>query len=139
MSSPFFSVLVGIAPFVPFFVILLFCAMRRPKTCPDCGELLPRIQSPFKMTRRQWMEGGYVCPQCGCQVDTAGRKVPANAPLRVGRFVTVIVALTLVSVIGAILLSLILRKEAPFAGRLPKSELNQGQVVFPERPSSDLK
>ena len=139
MNSPFFSVLIGITPFVPFFVILLFCAMRRQRPCPDCGEALPRIQSIFKMTKRQWMEGGYICLRCGCEVDTAGRKVPANAPLRVGRFVTVIVALTLVSIIGVILLSLTLRKKMPVARRLPKSGLNQGQVVFPERPSSDLK
>ncbi len=110
MSSPFFSVLVGIAPFVPFFVILLSCAMRRQKTCPDCGEPLPRIQSPLKMTKRQWMEGGYTCLKCGCDVDTAGRKVPANTAPRVGPFVIAIVALTLVCVIAAILISFILHR-----------------------------
>ena len=117
MNSPFFSVLIGIVPFIPFFVILLFCAMRRQKPCPDCGEPLPRIQSPLEMTKRQWMEGGYICLKCGCEVDTAGRKVPANAPLRVGRFVTVIVTLTLLSILGLILLSLILHRQNPPKGQ----------------------
>jgi len=110
MSSPFYSVLIGIAPFVPFFVILLFFNMRRRKLCPDCGEPLPRIQSPLKMTKRQWMEGGYVCLRCGCEVDTAGRKVPANTAPRVGPFVIAIVALTLVSVLAVILISFILHR-----------------------------
>ncbi len=76
MSSPFTSVLIGIAPFVPFFVILLFLVRRWQKPCPDCGEPLSPFASPFKMTWRHWVEGGYTCRKCGCDVDTAGRKVP---------------------------------------------------------------
>jgi predicted RNA-binding Zn-ribbon protein involved in translation (DUF1610 family) len=113
MSGPFYSALMGIAPFVPFFVILLFLNMQRQKTCPDCGEALPRIQSIFKMTKRQWLEGGYICPKCGCEVDTAGRKVPAGAAIRLRSFVTKIVMLTVLCVIGAVLLSFILHRSSP--------------------------
>jgi hypothetical protein len=113
MSGPFSSVLVGIAPFVPFFVILVFLTTRRQKTCPDCGEALPRIQSIFKMTKRQWFEGGYICLKCGCEVDTAGRKVPAGTALRLRSFVTKIVMLTVLCVIGAVLLSFVLHRQDP--------------------------
>ena len=113
MSSPFFSVLVGIAPFAPFFVILLFCAMRRQKPCPDCGEPLPRIQSPLKMTKRQWFEGGYICLKCGCEVDTAGRKVPAGTAPQLRSVVVGIVMLTLVCGLAAVLLSFLLHRSNP--------------------------
>jgi hypothetical protein len=39
-------------PFVLFFAFLLLTTIRRV-LCPDCGELLPRFQSPFTKTRRQ--------------------------------------------------------------------------------------
>jgi hypothetical protein len=110
MSSPFFSALVGIAPFVPFFVIFVFLIRRRQQPCPDCGEPLPRIQSPLKMTKRQWLEGGYICPKCGCEVDTAGRKVPAGTAPQLRSFVTKIVMLTVLCVIGAVLLSFVLHR-----------------------------
>jgi len=56
------------------------------------------------------MEGGYICLKCSCEVDTAGRKVPAGTAPRVRPFVTAIVMLTLVSGIGAFLLSFILHR-----------------------------
>ncbi len=110
MSSLFFSVLVGIAPFIPFFVILLFLIMQQQKPCPGCGEPLPRIQSPFKMTWRHWIEGGYICLKCGCDVDTAGRKVPAGTAPRLRSVVTRIVMLTLLIGLGAILVSFLLHR-----------------------------
>jgi hypothetical protein len=54
---------------------------RRRTACPDCGAPLPVIASPLKKTRRMWTEGGNLCAACGCEVDTAGRKVAADAPL----------------------------------------------------------
>lgn len=107
MSS---AMLPALMAFAPFFAILLFCAMRRQKPCPDCGEPLPETQSPFRRTRRQWLEGGYLCRKCGCEVDIAGRKVLAGTPLRVRSFVAGIVLLTLVAVPAVILTAFLLQR-----------------------------
>jgi hypothetical protein len=96
--------------FVPFFIIMVFWAMQRPKACPDCGESLSFFLSPLKKTKRIWVEGGNICPKCGCEVDTAGRKVLAGTPPRLRSIVTGIVMLTLAVIPGAILLSLILQR-----------------------------
>jgi hypothetical protein len=37
--------------------------------------------SPFRKTRLMWREGGYHCAGCGCETDTAGRKVTAGTAL----------------------------------------------------------
>ncbi len=108
MNSTFFSVLIGFAPFIPFFVILLF--FRWTKPCPDCGQLLPRFLSPLKKTKRHWIEGGCLCPECGCDVDTAGKKVTAGTPLRLRPLVTAIVMLTLLCGIGAVLVTFLLQR-----------------------------
>lgn len=108
MNSTFSSVLIGIGPFIPFFVILLFFRWQKP--CPDCGRPLPRFISPLKLTKRHWIEGGCLCPECGCDVDTAGRKVPAGTPIRLRPFVTTIVMLTLLCGIGAVLVSFLLHR-----------------------------
>ena len=109
MNSYFPAILVGIGHFIPFiFVILLF--LQRPKPCPDCGWLLPRFLSPFKKTKRHWMEGGCLCPKCGCDVDTAGIKVPAGTAPRLRPFVKAIVMLTLLSGLGVVLFSFLLQR-----------------------------
>ena len=61
--------------FILFFgwIVLFNCGCR--KACPDCKNPLPRIQSPFTKTRRQWIKGGYLCPNCGCETDIRGVKV----------------------------------------------------------------
>ena len=46
--------------------------------CPTCDQPLSILQSPLTKTKRQWREGGYVCKNCGCQVDLAGKEVPAS-------------------------------------------------------------
>ena len=71
MDSP---VLIALAPFAVFFVVLLFFGTRRVN-CPECGARLSNFQSPFTKTRRQWLEGGYLCRRCGCEVDLSGHKV----------------------------------------------------------------
>lgn len=76
-------------PFALFFLWLLFIGFRRSKTCPACGERLPRFQSPLTKTRRQWIEGGTRCPRCGTESTRTGVAVaPATPPhprsLRVG-------------------------------------------------------
>lgn len=64
--------------FVPFFLWLIFFGMGGRKTCPDCNLPLQCFQSPFTKTRRQWLKGGYLCKNCGCESDMAGRKVHAG-------------------------------------------------------------
>jgi len=71
MDSPF---VIALAPFFVFAVVLLVFGMRRVN-CPDCGTRLPNFQSPFTKTRRQWLEGGFLCLNCGCETDLSGRKV----------------------------------------------------------------
>ena len=44
------------------------------RTCPDCGTRLPKLLNPFERTRRQWIQGGWVCYKCGCKVNSQGRK-----------------------------------------------------------------
>jgi hypothetical protein len=56
------------------------------------------------------MEGGCLCPKCGCDVDTAGRKVPAGTPIRLRPFVTAIVMATLLCGIGVVLVSFLLHR-----------------------------
>ena len=74
------SLLTLLIPFALFFAWLLFFQRGR-KACPECGARLPGIQSPFTKTKRQWLAGGYVCPNCGCETATAGRQVLATAPI----------------------------------------------------------
>jgi len=107
MNSAMLPALIGSAP---FFAILLFYVMRRQKPCPDCGEPPPGIQSAFKKAKRQWLEGGYICRKCGCEVDTACRKVPAGTAPRVRSFVTGIVLLTLAGVPATVLVSFLLQR-----------------------------
>jgi hypothetical protein len=94
---------IPLLPFAVFFAWLFFSGMRRCKVCPDCDKPLPRIQSPFTKTWRQWVEGGYVCQNCGCEADIAGRKVPAGtAPQR--RSIIIGIGLLTLSVVPAIVL-----------------------------------
>jgi hypothetical protein len=71
LSDLFFPVLI---PFVAFFLALLFGGFLRRYDCPDCGTPLPRFISPQTKTKRQWLEGGWICPTCGIEVDASGRK-----------------------------------------------------------------
>jgi hypothetical protein len=72
MNSAMLPALVGIS----LFLLFLFVAMRRPKTCANCGERLSIFQSPFTKTKRMWWEGGAICPKCDCELDVVGRLVP---------------------------------------------------------------
>jgi hypothetical protein len=77
MDDQFRAVLWPVLMGVPFLFVLLLCCSRQ-QHCPDCGTPLPRVQSPFTKTRRQWLQGGYLCPNCGCETDLAGQKVLTN-------------------------------------------------------------
>ncbi len=67
-------------PLVVLIVLWPYLTAHRVR-CPDCGELLPRFYSPFKVTRRMWREGGRLCARCGCEANIAGQKVTADTPL----------------------------------------------------------
>ncbi|MGL5097161.1 MAG: hypothetical protein ACRDD1_16360 [Planctomycetia bacterium] len=70
-------------PLSPLLVTLAFvvwhAGLRR--ACPDCDAPLPLFYSPFRKTRRMWRAGGYLCAACGCESDSAGRKVTADTPM----------------------------------------------------------
>jgi hypothetical protein len=69
-------------PLLPFLAALavVLIRVRRRVACPDCGDRLPTLCSPFRKTRRMWRAGGYLCPRCGCEADAAGQKVTAATP-----------------------------------------------------------
>ena len=69
-------------PFAVFFLVLMVFCMRSRVPCPDCGKLLSPLQSPITKTRRQWIEGGYLCKHCGCESDVSGDKVVAGGVSR---------------------------------------------------------
>ena len=106
MFDPWFVML----PFAIFFAWLFGFGMRRSKQCPDCGEPLPILQSPFTKTKRQWWEGGYLCPKCGCETDTAGRRILAGTPPRPGSIASGIALLVVTGIPFTILLTMLLRR-----------------------------
>jgi hypothetical protein len=75
-----FDYLIPLSPLLVPLVFFVWHALRRVD-CPDCGAPLPPLVSPFRKTRRMWRAGGYLCARCGCETDSAGRKVTADAPL----------------------------------------------------------
>lgn len=91
-------------PFAVFFACLF---LRRRRPCPDCGHLLPVFQSPATKTRRQWIEGGFLCPDCGCETDMSGTKVPAGTPPSVRSYVIGMGLMALVVGVGGVLLTLL--------------------------------
>jgi hypothetical protein len=115
--------------FVPFFVFLLAFSLRR-RNCPDCGRPLPRIQSPFTKTRRQWAEGGYLCRSCGCETDLAGKKVTPGTGPRPGWLVRSVLLVMPPAVAGVVLvfvgINLSREKAEPPLGPAP--------AVAPEPP-----
>ena len=70
--------LLPLLPFVLFFAWLFLFGMRHGKSCPDCGHPLPSFQSPLTKTKRQWVEGGFLCYHCGCESDIFGNKVASG-------------------------------------------------------------
>ena len=109
MNSLTASVLIGIGVFIPLFVVLSFLIMRR-KACPDCGEPLSPFLSPLKKTWRHWVEGGYICVKCDCDVDMAGKKVPAGTGPRLRSIVTSIVLLLMLGACTGFLLLVLVRR-----------------------------
>lgn len=101
------SLWITLVPFAGFFVWLFLFGFRQRRACPDCRQPLSFLQSPFTKTRRQWWEGGYLCPNCGCEADMAGRKVvPGTAPSR--RSIVTGIGLLMLATAPAIILVAIL-------------------------------
>ena len=97
-------------PFAMFFALMFFFGMGRGKACPDCNQPLPPIQSPFTKTKRQWVEGGYVCQNCGCEADISGRNVPAGTAPQRRSIITGIGLLTLAVVPAIVLLIMLFQR-----------------------------
>jgi hypothetical protein len=74
------TILLSMLPFLAALAFVLFHTLRRVR-CPDCGDPLPVLYSPFKKTRRMWRAGGYSCARCGCETDVAGQRVTADTPM----------------------------------------------------------
>lgn len=66
------AIFIGPLAFVLYFVMVLFASRR---ACPDCRTRLPLLISPLEKTKRQWLEGGWICPNCGAAIDWKGKKV----------------------------------------------------------------
>ncbi|QDU50906.1 hypothetical protein [Gimesia panareensis] len=106
-----FSMLMPLFPFLFFFGLIFF--LGRGKTCPSCHKPMPLFQSPLTKSRRQWLVGGYRCPNCGCETDLKGRQVATSAvpdrgalKLGLGMFVVcIVISLLLTSMLVLILLT----------------------------------
>lgn len=67
---------------LPFVIVFLILFLSSRRNCPACGTPLPMLVSPWTKTKRQWLEGGWVCPACGIDVDWRGRKVESSHKAR---------------------------------------------------------
>ena len=74
-----YIILICILPALVPLAFLLYFALHRIN-CPDCGDTLPIVYSPFNRTRRMWLAGGYLCARCGCETNMAGQKITADTP-----------------------------------------------------------
>ena len=95
-------------PLVLFFAFFLF-GMRRRKSCPECGNPLPSFQSPLTKTKRQWLEGGFLCYHCGCESDISGNKVPSGTSPRLRSIFMGIASVALAVVLAVVMLVVLLQ------------------------------
>ena len=100
---------IPLLPFAVFFALFMLSRLLPRRNCPDCHEPLPAIQSPFTKTKRQWVEGGFVCLNCGCEADLSGRKVAGGTTARRGPMVVSAVLLILAAVPAVVLLAALLQ------------------------------
>lgn len=112
MDDPLYSVLLALAPFAVFFVALMIGVFARRQICPECGNPLPRFVSPAIKTRRQWLEGGTTCPDCGIDVDVTGRKVDGSSVTSPTRAIALFTALAGSVALAIILVFMVLRQDS---------------------------
>ena len=98
-------------PFLIFFVFLFVFALGN-RTCPDCGAPLSAFQSPRTKTWRQWIEGGYLCQNCGCETTLAGERVAPGTGPRTRSVVWRVLLLTLAVGAAPVLIFFILSQSA---------------------------
>src|SRR4028118_436151 len=100
-------------PFAIWFWMFFLMPLRKAQPdCPDCGEPLSRIQSPFTKTKRMWWEGGYLCSHCGCEVNMGGQKVPAGTPPQ-QRSITRGIGLLAITFVPALIMLYVISQSRP--------------------------
>ncbi len=62
-----------VAGLVAVLVIAVLALFAPQRSCPKCGNPLPRLRMPKSIS--QALRGGWICPNCGTEVDRAGRRV----------------------------------------------------------------
>ncbi len=67
--------LFGLIASVPFW----FVWRQTPRNCPICNSSLPLLYAPWRKTRRQWVQGGYVCKHCNVEVDLQGHAIASDS------------------------------------------------------------
>jgi endogenous inhibitor of DNA gyrase (YacG/DUF329 family) len=109
MNDTSFGVLVGILPFVVVFLpFYLWLILRRRPNCPGCGTPLP-WSSP-KKTWRLFLAGGWICPKCGIDVDSNGRKVETPYVPNWAKIWPPFAALAVLGGIGIVLVCILLHQ-----------------------------
>jgi hypothetical protein len=69
----------GVIGYYASLVILLILYYLRPmmaskKKCPKCNDLLPKVL-PLPPNLNRFVYGGWICQNCGCEVDRNGRRL----------------------------------------------------------------
>jgi hypothetical protein len=108
MGGQLLAVFLPVLLFLPFWAFLVAFWLRR-RDCPRCGLPLSGIQSPFTKTWRQWVKGGYLCRNCGCETNLAGERV-APSPRPSWLVLGLLLVTPLIPAAGAVLLLFILSR-----------------------------
>lgn len=123
MNDPLLVLIV----FAPFFLLLLFGIKRRH--CPDCETPLPLLISPLTKTRRQWLEGGWICRNCGIDVDSNGRKVEMPHVVSCAKLLSLLPALIASVGIAVVLIYWSLQEEKPAPPKAPTKMATASPLV----------
>ena len=91
------------------FFVWLFFNMQSRQPCPECGKVLSGIQSPLTKTKRQWIEGGFHCTNCGCESDISGDKVVTGTAPKAQSIYLGIALVTFAAVPAIVMFAVLLR------------------------------
>ena len=56
-------------------VALIWALVQPRKYCPECDTALPKIGLKRWQCRRSLWQGGWICPGCGCEINSKGKKI----------------------------------------------------------------